>query len=134
MAKLQKEKKRNTHLHVKEASWNIASLLSYLRNINCCKIDWKDTKHTLKHYYILKNSKYALKITNCKLSNLRKNCENQSKQGKSNMKCHAKFCMSNHAIRMALWLWLWTASRSVRDSNTSLSKTFLSLLHSLMAI
>ncbi len=27
-----KEKKRNTHLRVKEASWNIASLLSYLRN------------------------------------------------------------------------------------------------------
>ncbi len=27
-----KEKKRNTHLRVKEASWNIALLLSYLRN------------------------------------------------------------------------------------------------------
>ena len=27
-----KEKKRNTHLRVKEVSWNIAPLLSYLRN------------------------------------------------------------------------------------------------------
>ncbi len=28
-----KEKKRNTHLRVKEVSWNIAPLLSYLRNM-----------------------------------------------------------------------------------------------------
>ncbi len=27
-----KERERNTHLHVKEASWNIASLLSYLKS------------------------------------------------------------------------------------------------------
>ncbi len=32
VCKCSKEKKRNTHLHLKEASWNIAPLLSYLRN------------------------------------------------------------------------------------------------------